>query len=642
MGGREGKKKKKGIKAKVTSKMGSKRKLSRMGKKVKAGLAGPSTEFMTRSMALRKLQVTLKDFRRLCILKGIYPRVPDKAPNKQADRIYYDIKDISYLQHEPLLEKFRTFKTFMKKVRKAAGRNEISEARRKNEIYKPDLSLNHLVKERYPRFVDALRDLDDALCMVHMFASLPSQGRVTAEKTKSCQDLTMQWQYYIAKSRTLKKVFVSVKGMYFQAEILGEPITWLTPHQFTQAFPKDVDFRVMLTFLEFYEVFLKFTMFKLYNLMGLNYPPTIDQGLVDSGSHLLSIRSTDLSEDQNGLTKLPLLEDTTTKQDNKDAGEDASKSKSKKKASMASLAKVASLEDKFDSILENTNGNDDDEEDGDDEEAAANRIKIPLNNVFSDLHGDDDYIDQEEKKVFSSTPSSSSSVSSHAEACKIFQHLKFFVNREVPLQWLQLCIISFGGQVGWHGNGSPFTLDDESVTHHIVDRPMTDGFNTSRDYVQPQWVFDSINARMRLPVYKYKPGVSLPPHLSPFVEDDKEGYLPKYREEIFQLQSAAGIASSKDEKKSVEKLEEDDQEDDEEEEADDDVGDDEVVVDAKLPPSSSKKKSVKQKMEEIISTADEDKSSAKKKGTKGVVFEPKQQKLSQVTFIVCVYLCIFI
>ena len=35
----EGKKKKKGIKAKVTSKMGSKRKLSRMGKKQKAGVS---------------------------------------------------------------------------------------------------------------------------------------------------------------------------------------------------------------------------------------------------------------------------------------------------------------------------------------------------------------------------------------------------------------------------------------------------------------------------------------------------------------------------------------------------------------------------------------------------------------------------
>jgi pescadillo protein len=37
---------------------------------------------------------------------------------------------------------------------------------------KPNYSLISVIKDRYPSFVDALRDIDDALCMVALFAQL--------------------------------------------------------------------------------------------------------------------------------------------------------------------------------------------------------------------------------------------------------------------------------------------------------------------------------------------------------------------------------------------------------------------------------------------------------------------------------------
>lgn len=52
--------------------------------------------------------------RRLCILKGIYPHEPKhkKKVNKgsTAARTFYLLKDIRFLLHEPIVNKFREYK----------------------------------------------------------------------------------------------------------------------------------------------------------------------------------------------------------------------------------------------------------------------------------------------------------------------------------------------------------------------------------------------------------------------------------------------------------------------------------------------------------------------------------------------------
>jgi len=194
---------------------------------------------------------------------------------------------------------------------------------------------------------------------------------------------------------------------------------------------------------------------------------------------------------------------------------------------------------------------------------------------------------------------------------KLFSKLKFFVNREVPLQWLQMCTVSFGGQVGWDGPTSPYTVDDEGITHHVIDRPIQGVQSKKREYVQPQWVFDSVNANSLLPVMKYKPGVALPPHLSPFVDDDKEGYVPKYREELRQL-SAPLKKNEVDE----EGDEDDDDDDDEEEEE----------------PVSSRRASKKEEIDDSDDDDDEEEENVsrnEKKGPKGLVHVPKEVAMTE-------------
>lgn len=86
----------------------------------------------------------------------------------------------------------------------------------------------------YPTFIDAIRDIDDALCMVFLFASLPSNSRLPSELVENCARLAAEWQLYVMHSKSLRKVFLSIKGVYYQAEIMDQTVTWLVPYLFTQ------------------------------------------------------------------------------------------------------------------------------------------------------------------------------------------------------------------------------------------------------------------------------------------------------------------------------------------------------------------------------------------------------------------------
>lgn len=456
------------------------------------GKSGAAKNFITRNQAIKKLQVSLADFRRLCIFKGIYPREPrnKKKANKgsTAPTTFYYAKDIQYLLHEPVLNKFREQKTFSKKLQRALGRQEISDAERL-EKSRPKYTLDHVVRERYPSFLDALRDLDDPLNMLFLFANMPATDRVSHRVTKEATKLTNQWLAYVAKERLIKKVFVSIKGVYYEASVKGQEVRWLVPFKFPTNIPSDIDFRIMLTFLEFYSTLLHFVLFKLYSDADLVYPPPID---IEKLKGIGGLSSYVLKSKEQGVNSLLPAERAEVEVDN------------------AEVETMLSTEDINKAIAA-------DAQQDDDESAAEEPVELDEFASTTKTPGD----------VLSQPTQFSSPTST------LFSKFTFFVGREVPLDILELCILSGGGVIV-----SEIALDDlkinnheaykkldlSTITHQIVDRPKIIGKVAGRTYIQPQWVFDSINKGELVPASEYAPGETLPPHLSPW--GDAGNYNP--------------------------------------------------------------------------------------------------------------------
>lgn len=566
MGNRvKGKPKKKSIKAAAHSRMGSKRKLSRMGKNRKKDHSGLDATFIGRAKVLRKLQLSLKDFRRLCILKGVYPREPrGRAPGNKKGQVYYHIKDVRAVAHEPVLDKFREFRSFMKKVRRSAGRNEKDEAARQYAMA-PTYTLHHLVRERYPRFGDALNDMDDALTLIHLFAALPSEKDIRAKVINKAKSLAGSWSAYCATTSSITKSFISVKGVYMEASIQGSTVRWVVPHSFTQSMPEEVDYKVMLTFFEFYETLLSFVLFKLYNQLGLRYPLPVKSLGGEGAGNTSSVIATNLRAMESAMGadvgRISDVIDETVERDASDA-------KEKKKTSKKSRKLIQSIGQVLAKVDESEE--DDDEEDN---VEVAGEFREAL-----DTMEDEDMKDAVPGGIVPTLDD---------EATKrknLFAGFTLFLSREVPRGYIELICLAFGGKVGWEGPNSPFLVSDPSITHHIIDRPKLpasfESLPKSRDFVQPQWVLDCANFLFLLPIARYKIGVTLPPHLSPWVDDEEEGYKPAYAEEVERLKNGESAEDLADALANREQADEDSNKVDEDSSADSSTEEEEEEVTA--------------------------------------------------------------
>ncbi|KKZ63142.1 pescadillo [[Emmonsia] crescens] len=495
-----------------------------MGKIKKKGTSGQAKNFITRTQAVRKLQISLPDFRRLCIFKGIYPREPrnKKKASKSAtpSTTFYYTRDIQYLLHEPLLKKFRDQKALAKKIARALGRGEVGNAARLEKNNAPRLSLDHIIKERYPTFIDALRDLDDALSLLFLFANLPSTTTVPPKTIALCQRLCHEFQHYLIATNSLRKSFLSIKGIYYQATIQGQDIMWLVPYRFVQRVTGDVDYRIMGTFVEFYTTLLGFVNYRLYTSIGLVYPPKFDKLSDERGAELaaFTLEGRKLGEEQKSIDR--------SQQPNGSAEEETSTSKE--------------LQAKVDNILERTQLDTE-----------------PTDQSTEDQEDNTDAIDTFEPIAPEADTLPQPQISGD-EAGSLFAPFTFYISREAPRAPLEFLLRSFGcKRIGWDsvlGDGA-FTHDelDTRITHQIVDRPQLPESALPPLPMNPEEGTEAAPRLLRPDLYA--PGATLPPHLSPWVKPSKGGYDPR-----------ASLADQEEEGEAERAAEAEEHEDDEEKE----------------------------------------------------------------------------
>lgn len=516
-----------------------------MTREKKKNTSGTAKAFISRPKALKKLQISLTEFRRLCILKGIFPRNPRKKLDG-SDKTYYLRKDINFLAHERLISTIREENAHQKKVVRARSTRRLDVLKRL-ALNTPRAQLDHLIVERFPRFEDAIRELDDPLCIVALFANLPAEKRIgiSPHRIANCQRLLREFCNWVVQTNSLRRVFVSIKGYYFQARICNMNVTWITPHRFSQYVPRDVDYSVMLTFLELYECILSFVNFRLYTSQNLAYPPRVDRPSAASALELGSL----LVEQLPSTNNLP-GEDGVDLPDQPAVAEDIVRQAEK-------IAADAANEEEEDDDEDDESGDDnaeDIESDNDvsnDESAAPNDNEVEDDDDGTDDSGDEDENDEKNGKKTDVKDKEASEPKSDKETEKtdksvkdvsgvdvtpskgIFSEKCVVIGREVPFIEVEFVLRAAGANRVTREGDLPSGDDRLSgYTHWIIDRPAVSGQrDMSLEYVQPQYVFDSVNANTLLPPSLYAPAAHLPPHLSPFVTAaDEGGYKPWYED----------------------------------------------------------------------------------------------------------------
>eukprot|EP00835_Amoeboradix_gromovi_P004427 NODE_344_length_10554_cov_0.516308.p3 type:complete len:485 gc:universal NODE_344_length_10554_cov_0.516308:7944-6490(-) len=224
---------------------------------------------LSRNQAVKYLQVSLSEFRMMCILLHISPKLVKQQ------QLFLQ-KDIKFLNNHPLVPVIRELKILKRKC--------IHYYHKDNAIYENYMEqVNNLIlrqmpkiiQQNYPKFYNIWYDLDDILSLLYCVKYLPCNEYIGSKEIQKTEELLDQFELLLKKLKIgITKSFISIKGVYIQFYLQDQPITYVVPLHASQVEDIDVDYKVMTTFHMYYQCVMEHFLFKMAKLNKFEFPLT--------------------------------------------------------------------------------------------------------------------------------------------------------------------------------------------------------------------------------------------------------------------------------------------------------------------------------------------------------------------------------
>lgn len=176
-------------------------------------------KFVSRKMALARLNTTESQFNKLTVLCNVYPVVADsKNCYDRVEGWYYLIDDIKKIFYS------ETYQIMMSNTQKLAKREKLLKVEQKdraNKIKDTEFNFIELVKQKYNSLGSSLEDLGNSLRHLYLINMLEIDD--VSEDLKNFENFVME-------KKLLNKGFLSKKGIYFAFNIEKVMVVWMVPY----------------------------------------------------------------------------------------------------------------------------------------------------------------------------------------------------------------------------------------------------------------------------------------------------------------------------------------------------------------------------------------------------------------------------